>query len=74
MTAKMLKDICIKKMQTETDKNTLKRLEIISKLLDKEDCFLSISIDTAFSVLADLGFKKDEAIEVYKQLTAFHNP
>ena len=73
MTEKMLKDICLKKMQQKTDKNTLRRLKIISELLDKEDCFLSISIDTAFSILADLGFKKDEAIEVYKQLTAFHN-
>ena len=72
MTEKMLKDICIKKMQQKTDKNTLRRLKIISELLDKEDCFLSISIDTAFSILADLGFKKDEAIEVYKKLTAFH--
>ena len=46
---------------------------IIANLLDYDNCFFNISIDQAFSILYDLHFSKEEALNVYKKLISIDN-
>ena len=40
----------------------------IALLLEHDDCFFRISMETAYQLLKDLGFKDDEVIGIYMQL------
>ena len=51
------------------DKNNIKKLKLIERMLEVPDCFKHMSIDVAISVLIDLGYTKDEAKNIYIKLT-----
>lgn len=40
----------------------------IALLLEYDDCFFRISIDTAYQMLSDLGFDKEQIPDMYIQL------
>ena len=40
----------------------------IALLLEHDDCFFRISMETAYQLLKDLGFKDEEVIGIYMQL------
>lgn len=40
----------------------------IALLLEYDDCFFKISIETAYQILSDLGFKNEEIKDIYSQL------
>lgn len=44
------------------------RIILIDKLLQDENCFYKVDMDTAYNMLRDLGFSKDDAIKIYKEL------
>ena len=58
----------IEKFKKLGDEENLERQVVISHLLENVDCFKMIKIEMALSILLDLGFEKEEAMEVYKKL------
>ena len=65
-----LKNRCKEKLAIfqKNKKKTLIFTTISSFLDDGEDFFLSCTADTAINVLMDLGYKKEEAKELYLKL------
>lgn len=45
-----------------------KKYLLIKKILNEKDCFLNMSIETAYSILKDLHIPDTEIDEVYKSL------
>lgn len=60
----------IKKCSLEGDTIGIEKQKLIQTLLSKEDCFFEMPMPVAFSVLIDLGFSQDKALELYTQLTS----
>ena len=58
----------IEKYKSLNDKENLEKQVVINHLLENDDCFKMINIELALSILLDLGFEKDEAIEAYNKL------
>lgn len=58
----------IEKFKNSGDKENLEKQVVICHLLGNDDCFKMIRIEMALSILLDLGYEKDEAMEVYKKL------
>ena len=44
------------------------RIILIDKLLQDDNCFYKIDMDTAYNILRDLDFSNDDAIKIYKEL------
>lgn len=42
--------------------------QMIKILLSKEDCFFSLPMETALSILEKLGFDEKDSMEIYKEL------
>ena len=40
----------------------------ISLLLEYDDCFFKISLETAYQILSDLGFSDEELPKIYSKL------
>ena len=55
----------------EIRKEYIKKLKLIERMLEVPDCFKHMSIDVAISVLIDLGYTKDEAKNIYMELTKY---
>lgn len=55
----------ISKEQTPTLKE---RYLLIRKMLNEEDLFFKININTAYNILKDLGFNKEDSLSIYQQL------
>lgn len=63
---------------TLIDKDDLSQEELekqllIRKILSDKDCFFKISMETAYSILKDLGIQKDKVKEVYSELIDYTN-
>ena len=63
--------VLIEKYTNELNKEQLKKQLIISSLLQDKSCFFKIPMETAISLILDLGFSKDKATSMYKELTSF---
>lgn len=46
----------------------LKKYILIQKILNDNNCFLKIDIETAYSILRDLNFEEEELNNIYKEL------
>ena len=66
---KNLIELCDEKLKNATSQD-LKKFESIKKILSHEDCFDKIQFEVAYNILIDLGFKKNEAMDLYKKLIA----
>lgn len=49
------------------------QLEIIKKILVDDQCFFKLDATTAYNILLDLGFSKEESISIYKELISSKN-
>ena len=58
-----LKEISYLNIQKDKEK-----YELIIKILNDPDCFKIMKIETAYSILSDLGFKSEEIKEVYNEI------
>lgn len=45
-----------------------RKKKLITSILKKNDWYLSINLDTFISILIDLGYSKEEALNIYKDL------
>ena len=50
------------------DAEKLKKYLLIKELLQDKDCFLKMKIETAYSILRDLGFEKKVFKKIYMEL------
>lgn len=50
-----------------------KKLEIIRKILEDEQCFFKMDIDTAYNLIRELGFSHNDALTIYKELISSKN-
>lgn len=57
----------------ELSQENLEKQLLIRKILSDKDCFFKISIETAYSILRDLGIRKDKLKEVYSELIDYTN-
>ncbi len=46
----------------------LKRFQLIKEILNQDDCFLSLDIEYAYSILRDLNIPESELKDIYLQL------
>ena len=65
---RIIQDALDKKLLEATTPREKEKLETIKKILEEDTCFFKIDCDTAFSILRDLGFSKEESKEIYKEL------
>lgn len=49
------------------------QLELIKHILEDDQCFFKLDITTAYNILLDLGFNKEESILIYKELISSKN-
>lgn len=55
--------------QTQKNEEELRRHQAITTILQNEDCFFQMPIETAYSILGDLGYPDTQIDEIYKGLT-----
>ena len=52
--------------------NTDVKYQKIAQLLKYDDCFFRISIETAYKILADLGYKNEKIPFIYNDLISIN--
>lgn len=55
------------------DEEKLNKQLLIKRILSENNCFLKISIETAYSILNDLQVDKNKIKEVYNELIDYKN-
>ena len=68
-----LQKITANSLKIEQCPEKIKRLELIQILLSDKDCFFKIDVNTACSMISELGFNKNETINIYKELISIRN-
>lgn len=63
---KIITENNIKKYKSNQEK--LKKYELIKQILNKDDCFMNMSIEYAYSILRDLQIPENDIKNVYIQL------
>ena len=61
----------IENYSNENNQKMLKKQLMISSLLQDNSCFFKLPMETSIALLLDLGFKKEESMDIYKKLTSF---
>lgn len=61
-------EITEKLINKETNGSLKERYLLIRKMLNEEDLFMKININTAYNILKDLGFNKEDALSIYQEL------
>lgn len=61
-----IRDTCHKKLNIEHSE----KLTIIYEILKDDDCFFNMKIETALSILHDLGYSTFEAKDLYYELVS----
>lgn len=61
-----IRDTCHKKLNIEHSE----KLAIIYEILKDDDCFFNMKIETALSILHDLGYSAFEAKSLYYELVS----
>lgn len=57
----------------KNDKEKLDKQLLIKRIINEKNCFLKISIETAYSILKDLNVKDNNLKEVYCELIDYKN-
>lgn len=69
-----LRMITLKLIQNKRDEEKeVAKYNAILKILDNDQCFFQMDIETSYSILRDLGFKEEDLKEVYSLLIDYHN-
>lgn len=61
-----VRDINYKKLNTEGNK----KYEIINEIIKDDNCFFNMKIETALSILHDLGYSSSDAKDLYYKLVS----
>lgn len=59
-----IRECSSKKLNTEHSE----KYRIINEILQSDDCFFNMKIETALSILNDLGYSNSDAIKLYYDL------
>ena len=59
-------------LMEQKDEN-FNKYSIINDILKNNECFLEMDIDTAVSILKDLGYSYDDSIRIYTYLAGIDN-
>lgn len=54
--------------ENKDSKEKLEKYKLIKEILNKDDCFLNMSIEYAYAILRDLGVPEDKIKSVYLEL------
>lgn len=54
--------------ENKDNKEKLKKYKLIKEILNKDDCFLNMSIEYAYAILRDLGVAEEKLKSVYLEL------
>lgn len=60
----------IKTLSLIGDETSLKKQKLIKTLLAEDNCFFKLTMQDALTLLVNLKYTKDEALEIYKKLTS----
>ena len=63
---KIIDDLVFSNKQEE-----LKKQLLIASMLEDEQCFFKLDMNTALSILTNLGYSNEERLNIYKKLTSF---
>lgn len=63
-------DRIIKRLSLVGDSQSLKKQVLIKKLLSDDKCFFKMSMEDSLTLLLNLDCSKEEAFELYKQLSS----
>ena len=63
----------LNKFKLEGNKELESKHTLISTLLSHDNCFFKLPMDTAINILFDLGYNKQESLDVYKKLISIEN-
>ena len=61
-----MKDIELRLLKLKEE--NLKKYELIKKIINSDNWFLKLDIDTFVNILNELGYDKEEALNIYKKL------
>ena len=61
-------EITEKLINSATQSSLRQRYILIRKMLNEDDLFFKININTAYNILKDLGFNKEESLNIYQEL------
>lgn len=65
---KKIKKIAELKLSKNTNLAEKEKYLIINKILEDEECFQKMKTETAYNLLYDLGFSKNEIQKIYNEL------
>lgn len=54
--------------ENKDSKEKLEKYKLIKEILNKDDCFLNMSIEYAYAILRDLGVSEEKLKSVYLEL------
>lgn len=54
--------------ENKDNKKILEKYKLIKEILNKDDCFLNMSIEYAYAILRDLGVSEEKLKSVYLEL------
>ena len=54
--------------ENKDNKEILENYKLIKEILNKDDCFLNMSIEYAYAILRDLGVSEEKLKSVYLEL------
>lgn len=54
--------------ENKDNKEKLEKYKLIKEILNKDDCFLNMSIEYAYAILRDLGVSEEKLKDVYLEL------
>ena len=54
--------------ENKDNKEILEKYKLIKEILNKDDCFLNMSIKYAYAILRDLGVSEEKLKDVYLEL------
>lgn len=61
-------EITEKLINSATQSSLRQRYILIRKMLNEDDLFFKININTAYNILKDLGFNKEDSLNIYQEL------
>lgn len=68
-----LRDIVNKLLEKQLTEEERSKYELIKRIISDDDCFFKINADTACNIISDLGFNREDTIEIYKELISSKN-
>lgn len=60
-------------LEKEFDDNKKKKFSLIKNILNDKDWVFKIDANTACNIIKDLGFDREEAINIYQELISSKN-